>query len=203
MIESSIGSTASWTSSVRPRGQGGWSLLPFAPRVAIACLLIGHAGSAFYAASTAGTLLALSMIGALAAFASVVDLVDERIPNLAVEAIHICVGIAVIVDPQTLVSVLVGALLGGAPLLWVRLSRGIGMGDVKFAAALGAAGGLIHPLTSLVAVFIASGASGAYAIIRHRARMVLGPWLWGGFVAGLAVSPLITASGGVSIGAIR
>lgn len=179
--------------------------MPAGPRATIVCLLAAHAGAAAAATSSGRqpivTTLALLAVGVLAAAASVVDLVEQRLPNVVVEAILVVAGIAVVVDPAKLAWVVTGALAGAVPLLWVRLSRGLGMGDVKFAGALGAVAGLVHPVLALVAVFIAAAASGTYGLVRGHSRLALGPWLWGGLVAALALSPIVCPL--VTIGASR
>ena len=72
-------------------------------------------------------------------------------------------------------------------MLAVLLVRGIGIGDVKFAAVLGAAAALVHPLAALATVFLAALGSSSSAAARRLRRLPLGPWLWTGF----AISTLV------------
>ena len=82
-------------------------------------------------------------------------------------------------------------LLGALPMVVVLLTRGIGTGDVKLAAALGATAAIVHPLAALGTVFVAAVTSSTYAGIRGLRRLALGPWLWAGF----AVATLLASIG--------
>ena len=115
----------------------------------------------------------------------------HRIPNrLLVAAAAVCAVGATAAGPAQLRDVAWGTLVAGAPMLVVRLTRGIGMGDVKMAAVVGAAGGLVHPLVGPVAVMVMAGTVAAVGAVTGRQRWALGPFLWLAFVgtAALAVA---------------
>ncbi len=130
---------------------------------------------AFDPRSAAAVLVVLSLTGA----AAMVDLHEHRIPNRLLGWSAVAVAVALIgADIDTNLAVGAGLLGAAAPMLAVRLHRGIGMGDVKLAAVLGAAGGLVHPSLGVALVFVAALGSGLYGVVRHRNRLALGPWLW-------------------------
>ena len=77
-------------------------------------------------------------------------------------------------------------------MLIVRLQRspgmgGLGMGDVKLAAVLGAAGGLVDARVGLATVFLAALAASTFAALTHRRWMALGPWLFVAWLVTLVV----------------
>lgn len=201
MIESSIGTVVLGAPSTCRRLHSARACVPPAPRLAVDLLFAGHAVASLFVALTHRqaivTFAVLSIVGALAAAAAVVDLVEERIPNTIVQSIAAVVGLALVIDPSPFVAVLASTASAGLPLLLVRLGRGIGMGDVKFAVVLGAAGGLAHPLVGLVTVFVAAAASGTFAVVTRRTRLALAPWLWGGFVVALTLVHALAAIGDV------
>ena len=96
-----------------------------------------------------------------------------------------------ITSPAT--GVLLGMLGAAVPMLVVRLQRGagvggLGMGDVKLAAVLGAAGGLVDARVGLATVFLAALAASTFAALTHRRRMALGPWLFMAWLVTLVVA---------------
>ena len=95
-------------------------------------------------------------------------------------------------------AVAAGLLGAAVPMIVVRLHRGIGMGDVKLAGVLGAAGGLVHPSLGVALVFVAALASGLYGALRGIRRLALGPWLWTAWsaVTTAALVHLVLVSGG-------
>ena len=100
---------------------------------------------------------------------------------------------------------LVSSALAGleqAPLLVVRLHRGIGMGDVKFAAVLGAAGGLVSPWVAPFTVLVGALASGTAGALTGRHRLALGPWWWAAWVA-VTVAALVADATPVGPGGVR
>jgi len=136
------------------------------------------------------SVVVLAAVGVVAAAAAVVDVHEHLLPNRLLGLCAVLVLAAATVDGSgTLVAVAVSALMAALPLWLVRYGKGVGIGDVKFAAVLGAAGGLLHPFAGLVAVWCAALASGVFAYRTRRHRLALGPWLWAGFVvaAGVAV----------------
>jgi leader peptidase (prepilin peptidase) / N-methyltransferase len=140
--------------------------------------------------------LALAAVGILAAAASIVDVAEHRLPNtLMALSMWAVLAAAVAGGLSTTGDVIVGLLIAALPLWIVRYGKGLALGDVKFAAVLGAAGGLIHPGVGLVAVWFAALASGIYGIVRNRSSVALGPWLWGGFIAGCGVGVIFVQMG--------
>ncbi len=88
----------------------------------------------------------------------------------------------------TLVDVVVSLTMAAFPLWAVRYGKGLALGDVKFAAVLGAAAGLVHPFAGLLVAWCATLAAGVFALGTQRRRLALGPWLWAGYVAASAVA---------------
>ena len=143
--------------------------------------------------------VAIGCVGVLAAAAAVVDVHEHRIPNRLLWAAMAVVAVAAAAAGwRTVGDVLVGLVIGSVPLFVVRYDKGLGLGDVKFAAVLGAAGGLVHPGVGLVAVWAAALASGLFALRTDRMRLALAPWLWAGFVAACAAGLVMVQLGGSS-----
>lgn len=118
----------------------------------------------------------------VAAHCAAVDLVEHRIPNRSVLVMGAAALAAGALDGHT-PSVLVGALSTAGPLWLLRFGNGVGLGDVKFAAALGAVGGLVSPLVGLVGLGFSAISSATYGVWCRRQRLALAPWLWLGAVA--------------------
>lgn len=115
-----------------------------------------------------------------------VDLDVNRLPNrvsgLVAAAILVTVGLVTVVagKPSVALSALLGGLLAGTVFLASHLLTrgGIGMGDVKLAAAAGLAIGAYNLTLVLVAVLIGSLAAIAWAkATRHSGPLAYGPWL--------------------------
>lgn len=160
------------------------------------------AGVAFAAAAAAAALsaaaaqtdrpvavaVALGTTLALGGAAAFVDLREHRLPNdLLAAAGAVTAGAAVLGavaerSPVPVGVVVLGAIIGGSPLLAERVRRGIGMGDVKFAAVLGATGGLVDPRVALWTTLIAAASTGAVGLVTGRNRLALGPWWWAAWV---------------------
>lgn len=141
-------------------------------------------------------------VGALLATAALVDAHERRLPNrLLALAFAVSLGGAVLsFDVAVVLDALVGLIVSGGLMLSVRLARGVGMGDVKMAAVVGASvgastGSLFAPAT---AIAIAAIAGAAYGLITNRRRVPLGPSLWFGWAATLALVAFVGAVGGVS-----
>lgn len=117
--------------------------------------------------------------GLFLVIAFIVDIRMQIIPNwltvtsFAVAMIyHIALG-----GMEGMVAVLTGAAAGFFPLLLLHLARGIGAGDVKLFAALGAWLGVWIVLQVLLYAILYAGAIGVCLIIVNRAfgkRMVEG-----------------------------
>ncbi|MFM2072221.1 MAG: Type leader peptidase family [Actinomycetota bacterium] len=143
------------------------------------------------------TVITLAVVSTLAGLAALVDVHEHRIPN-ALMLIALCVVMiaAALSGLRTSTDVVVGLLIAALPLFIVRYGHGLAIGDVKFAAVLGAAGGLLHPFAGLVVVWFAAASSGIYGVIRHRTKLALGPWLWAGYVGACALGVVVVQFGG-------
>ncbi len=139
-----------------------------------------------------------AMVGALLAVAALVDAHQRRLPNrLLVTAMAFALGGAVLsFDGAVVVNAVLGMLVAGGLLLSVRLTRGIGMGDVKMAAVVGASAGAstTSMLAAPVAIAIAALAGAAYGSVTNRHRVPLGPSLWLGWAAILVVHSFVDAT---------
>ncbi len=142
--------------------------------------------------------LALVATLVIATAAVTTDLVDARVPDRvvigAVMPVLLVVGLQVASGDAgaAVLGVLLGAALFAGPLLIVHLAApsAIGFGDVKLAAALGAAVGLVEWRSALLGLCLASAATAVVAIARRRPSMPFAPGLVGG--AALALLPLTT-----------
>ncbi len=188
-------------SSTMARVNLAWRVLTPRRRGAVLAGVAGAIGIALAAARQVpvASAVAIGAVGVLAAGAAVVDVHEHRIPNRLVWSALIVVAVAAgLAGWRTVADVLVGLVIGSVPLFVVRYDKGLGLGDVKFAAALGAAGGLVHPGVGLVAVWAAALASGVFALRTDRLRLALAPWLWAGFVAACAAGLVMVQLGGSS-----
>lgn len=174
-------------------------------------IVFGAAATALSAAATrtaVPTAAALGAVLTLCGAAALVDLHEQRLPNRLLAAAGTITGTAALfvaigeghLGPVG--GVLVGLVVGGAPLLAVRLHRGIGMGDVKFAAVLGAAGGLVSPWVAPFTVLVGALASGTAGALTGRHRLALGPWWWAAWVA-VTVAALVADATPVGWGGVR
>lgn len=150
------------------------------------------------------TAAALGAVLTLCGAAALVDLHEQRLPNPLLTAALAVTAAAALVDaigdggPGRLGAVLIGLVAGGAPLLVVHLRRGIGMGDVKFAAVLGAAGGLVGPWVAPLTVLVGALLSATVGVITRRDRLALGPWWWASWVT---VTVITLTGGATGVGA--
>ena len=130
--------------------------------------------------------------------AALVDAAERRLPNLLVglAAVPVFVGswLALILgESDVAVGALGGAALLGVPLLLTHLASptGMGFGDVKAGAVLGAALGSISTEIAVLALLVTLGGSAGWAIANGRRSVALGPGLVGGALAALAISKLM------------
>ena len=139
--------------------------------------------------SPVGVALASSL--AVATVAAIVDVRTHRLPDTLVVAAALPV-VAVGAASGALDDVLLGAVVFAAPILAVHLVSPVvmGFGDVKFAAALGGATGLLDPLWALVALCVASGVTAIVGLFRRARSLPFGP----GLVAGAASAVTIAAA---------
>jgi len=140
------------------------------------------------------TALAVTTIMTGAAAASV-DWHSHRVPDSLVTWAMAPVVLAVVVDDEPirrLFSVAVGTGVMALPLLLIHLvSPGaMGFGDVKLAAVLGAALGLLAPVLAIPALAIAAGLTLVVAACTRRVAVPFVPGLVVGVGAALAFGTL-------------
>lgn len=184
------------TGSTIRRVTRAWSALDAGRRrVALggaALALVAGAGSVTVAPIT--TAIAIAVVGLLGGAAAVVDVHERRLPNrLTGLALLIVAAAALLDDPWTGVDALISMSMAAVPLWVVRYGRGLAFGDVKFAAVLGAATGLVHPYAGVVVVWVAALSSGLFALRTGRRRLAFGPWLWAGYLTGGVVVVVVQA----------
>jgi leader peptidase (prepilin peptidase)/N-methyltransferase len=128
--------------------------------------------------------------GVFLALAALVDLHERKLPNrLLAAALAAALGGALAsFDRDVIVASLIGMLLAGGLMLLVRLSRGLGMGDVKMAGVVGASTGSVALVAAPLALAIASLLASAYGLLARRRRVPLGPALWLGWALALGSS---------------
>lgn len=138
--------------------------------------------------------LATGTVGTLLAFAALVDVHERKLPNqlLAAAAMLAVAGRVVTLDPGAVARTAMGLLGGGALLLIVRVARGIGMGDVKMAAVVGASVGATSMVATPVAIAVGAMTGATHGLLAHRSQMAFGPALWLGWAVALTM-----ATGGV------
>ena len=134
--------------------------------------------------SPVGVALASSM--AMATVAAIVDVQTHRLPDVLVVATALPAVVAGAVS-GALDDVVLGAVVFVAPVLAVHLvsPAAMGFGDVKFAAALGGAVGLLDPLCALLALCVASGATAVVGLCRRTGSLPFGPGLVFGAAAAI------------------
>jgi leader peptidase (prepilin peptidase)/N-methyltransferase len=138
-------------------------------------------------------LAGMMLVPAAAAAAS--DWRTHRVPNVLVAVALVPALVAVLlVDDRVhlLASVALGAGVMALPLLVVHLAApaAMGFGDVKLAAALGAALGVWDPTLGVPALAVAAGLTLLAAAWRRRTAMPFGPGLVTGAGAALALGAL-------------
>jgi hypothetical protein len=174
------------SASTLSRVGAAWSALGRRRRILVAAGVALVTGIAITSTTVVplASAVALALVGGLAGAAAVVDQHEQRLPNALVAASLCIVGAAAVLDGAwTTVDVVISMAMASFPLWAVRYGKGLALGDVKFAAVLGAAAGLVHPFAGLVVVWSAAVASGVFALATRRNRLVLGPWLWAGYAA--------------------
>jgi len=125
----------------------------------------------------------VAVAGTLAA--AIIDARTGYIPN-AVTRTTAVTALAVALPSGSMQAAL-GACVAGGVLLALHLltrGRGLGLGDVKLGAAIGAGLGPWYGIAALAAAFIAGGAYAAFLIVRGRAgrrdAIAFGPYLAAG-----------------------
>lgn len=141
-----------------------------------------------------GAALAAVLVATTAA--AVVDARTGRIPDRLVAVAALpptwVAGWAVLSGPdlEPLAAVASGAAVFAAPVLLTHLvsPSSIGFGDVKLAAVLGAALGLVEPRLGLVALCLAAAVTATVGLIRRRPSLPFGPGLVLGATMALVIA---------------
>lgn len=138
----------------------------------------------------------LAVAGCITACAALVDLHELRLPNRLVGwALGASMAAAALASLHALLRSAAGLMVAGGLMLAVRLHRGVGMGDVKLAAAVGAGTGAVAVPLAPLAVAVAALAAGCFGLATGRRRLPLGPALWMGWAVALALAPVGTRMG--------
>jgi leader peptidase (prepilin peptidase)/N-methyltransferase len=184
--------------SVSSRFAAAWSAVGVrGDVVAIATVATAAAAAASWVPETTGAAATgISLLVLVAA--ALVDAVERRLPNALVGAAAVPVVLAMAIAWVTgTTDVVWGALLGaalvGGPLLVTHLfsPAGMGFGDVKAGAVLGAALGLISAEIAVLALMVGLLGSAVWALTGRRRSVALGPGLVGGAVVALIVARLL------------
>lgn len=145
-------------------------------------------------ASIASVLL-VSLALLVAGAAAVADWRSQRVPDALVVLAGVPVVAAVVVADRPahrLAAVAVGAVVMAIPLLGLHLAApaAIGFGDVKLAAALGAALGVLAPALAVPALGAAAALTLAVAACTRRVAVPFAPGLVVGVGLALALGSL-------------
>jgi len=166
----------------------------------VAAVLTTVALAAWWVPITArvlGTAAALLVLLA----AALVDAVEHRLPNRLVAAalVPVVVTLGVAWSGAGATDVAVGASYVAVPLLLTHLvtPAGMGFGDVKAGAVLGAALGLVGPQLGLLALVVGLATGAAWGLTRRARSIPLGPPLVAGALAALALGRLLDPTAGV------
>lgn len=125
--------------------------------------------------------------------AALVDLRERRLPDRLVGAalaVFLVAAVAATVagSPVGVSGPVIGAAALAVPVLVVHLvsPSAMGFGDVKAAAVLGLAAGVVHWQLALTALALAAGGAGVVGIALGRRTIALGPFLVLGTAIALA-----------------
>ena len=140
---------------------------------------------------------------ALATWAATIDARSGRIPNDLVMLAGVPTLIVLLVaigrgtGVEVFGSVLLGAVAFAGPIFMLHVvsPSAIGFGDVKLAAALGAALGLVEPGLGLLALCIGSAVTTVVALLGRRRTLAFGPGLVFGTVAALLLAARLGEAG--------
>ena len=179
-----------------------WRNEPIGDRIVSAWRAIGVAGR-LLTVLAASACVALALLGdstgivacglslLVLVLAALVDVVEHRLPNVVVlcAAVPVVTALALIGSGALLRDVLSGALVVAGPLLAVHLitPSGMGFGDVKAGAVLGAAMGLIDVELALLALVVGLGAGAAWGVATRARSIALGPSLVAGALAAVLI----------------
>lgn len=160
---------------------------PVVRRATVAAGVTSAALSTAVAVPT-GVRWSIAAAGVVMALAAMVDVHEHKLPNrlLLGALVAVVAGVAASANAEIVMSALVGLVVGGGLMLLVRLTRGVGMGDVKMAGVVGASVGAVNQMAAPIAIAIAALAAALYGLMSRRRRLPLGPALWLGWALALA-----------------
>lgn len=126
-----------------------------------------------------------AIVGVLFATAALVDVQEHRLPNRLLAAATVAALVGAVLEHR-LGSALIGLVIAGGLMLLVRTRRGVGLGDVKMAAAVGASVGTGAVVAAPVSLAVASFVAASAGLVMRRQRLPLGPSLWLGWAVATA-----------------
>ncbi|MEZ5274228.1 MAG: prepilin peptidase [Ilumatobacteraceae bacterium] len=205
------GGPAGWTTGgkrepLTVRWEQAWWAVPpgrrrwFAGALA-SCPLVAAGATAAGATAAGGTSVAagaaITATGTAIAVAALIDAHEHRLPNAltAMAAALALLGAALSPGGQRILPALLGGAIAGLAMLTVHLTRGVGLGDVKLAAAIGLSTGSLALIAAPLAIAVAAAGAAASGFVTGRRRLPLGPALWAGWAVGAMAGAL--AGGGV------
>ena len=186
-----LATAAAWLLARRAAAQRGTSIGGF-PLALAGCVAIVAAIAAWRAPLGFGSVAVIAIV-------SVAAVTDVR-SGAVFDALTFALGAATLVAALvngTAPAWSIGALAGGGSLLALYVitqRRGIGLGDVKLAAGIGAGLGAGLGLVALGGAFVAGGAYGAWLLATRRARrgtaIRFGPFVAAGTYVAMLVGPV-------------
>ena len=149
--------------------------------------------------------IAMAAVGLASTAAATVDAVTRRLPNgwvatAAIATVCVAVGSATRssgrVGVDGLSRACAGALIAIVVVTCARLVRidGVGGGDVKLAAVVGACAGIASPTNAGVAMIIASASCLLIGVVTHSRAVAFGPSLWLGWLVAQSFAILTGAA---------
>lgn len=147
---------------------------------------IGTAAGVAASVVVSGGRVLVALTGVLMVAAALVDVREHRLPNALVGAAT-ATGAAGALQVHRLAPALCGATIACGLLLWVRLARGLGLGDVKMGAAVGLSTAGRTLVAAPLSIAIAALLAAATGLALRRDRLPLGPALWCGWALALAL----------------
>lgn len=152
--------------------------------------------------SSAAVAAATAAVGVLLAAAALVDTRERRLPNQLLTAALIIAftGAILSTDAGVTRAALLGMTIAGALMVLVRVTRGVGMGDVKMAAVVGASvsASTTTLLAAPIAIAAAAFAAATYGFLTSRQRVAFGPSLWVGWASALVLVTALPSIGWLS-----
>jgi N-acetylglutamate synthase/N-acetylornithine aminotransferase len=158
-------------------------------RRAFAAAVVTSLALAVLVSSPVVVRVSTAVVGFSLAIAALVDLHEQRLPNFVLGvAAASAVSSAVLTGRlDVVVGCLLGGLVAGGSMAIVRISRGVGMGDVKMAGAIGFGVGSLSLVAAPLAIACAATVAAVHGALTGRSRLALGPSLWLGWASAVAV----------------